>query len=324
MEHSTLEHNSLTIIIPFLNEGDEIRNTVRSIRSTASGNPRILLINDASTDGYDYAAVASQEGCLYVVNQERKGVAASRDLGIGMCTTTYFLLLDGHMRFYEPGWDERLLRLLKKYPDAILCGQTKKLERDEEGNIIAPTHRTCYGAYIQMGGDDLFKANWCYVEPESTTGDACVEIACVLGAAYAGSREFWLRLHGLDGLIYYGGDEELLSTKVWCMGGKCLLVTDWITGHIYRSAFPYEVPSKELVYNRLFILELFYPYEVKRRLFLNMRKQYGAAFEEAYDLLRKQYASIKEEKRYWQSVSMRPVDGFIRQNMELRHSCTIK
>lgn len=71
----------LTIIIPFLNEGTEIGNTILSIRETCVGHPYILLINDASTDGYNYLSVAQQHGCQYIHHQERKGIAASRNEG---------------------------------------------------------------------------------------------------------------------------------------------------------------------------------------------------------------------------------------------------
>ena len=37
------------------------------------------------------------------------GVAASRDYGINYCTTPYFLLLDGHMRFYDAAWSSLFL-----------------------------------------------------------------------------------------------------------------------------------------------------------------------------------------------------------------------
>lgn len=307
----------LTVIIPFLNEGDEIRNTVRSIRNTALGNPHILLINDASTDNYPYEKVALEENCIYIVNKERNGIAASRDKGIDVCTTPYFLFLDGHMRFYEQGWDLRLVDLLRAYPEAILCGQTKRLEKDKEGNIVSLIHRTCYGAYIKMNVTDLFKATWRYVEVPFSN-NTCIEVVCILGAAYAGNKKYWLYLHGLKGLMRYGSDEEMLSTKVWCAGGRCLLVKDWIVGHIYRNSFPYEISSVEMVYNRLFILELFYPYSVKRNLFLNLRKKYENIFEQAYDLLRINYHVIRKEKRYWRSISKQSIEDFVLENNSLR------
>lgn len=302
--------NLLTIIIPFLNEGDEIRNTVRSIRNTAVGDPYILLINDASTDNYPYEQVALEERCIYIINEKRKGVAASRDLGVDLCKTPYFLFLDGHMRFYDPGWDLNLINLLQAYPEAILCGQTKRLEKDKEGNITSLIHHTCCGAYIKMGDTDLFQAAWKYIETP-LPNDACIEITCILGAAYATNKKYWLHLHGLKGLIHYGSDEEMLSTKVWCAGGKCLLIKDWIVGHIYRSSFPYEISSIETIYNRLFILELFYPYSTKCNLFLNMQQKDEKIFESAYNLLQKRYSVIKKEKRYWKYIAKRSIDDFV-------------
>lgn len=89
----------LTVIIPFLNEGEEVQNTVESIMTHGGDQTEIILINDASTDGYHYKGVAEDYGACYIEHARRQGVAASRDEGVERCTTPYFLLLDGHMRF---------------------------------------------------------------------------------------------------------------------------------------------------------------------------------------------------------------------------------
>ncbi len=44
----------LTVIIPFLNEKYEVENTVQSIKAHSSDRVEIMLINDASDDGFDY------------------------------------------------------------------------------------------------------------------------------------------------------------------------------------------------------------------------------------------------------------------------------
>ena len=44
----------LTVVMPFLNEGEEVGRTVRSIRETAGDSVDILVLNDDSDDGYDY------------------------------------------------------------------------------------------------------------------------------------------------------------------------------------------------------------------------------------------------------------------------------
>ena len=106
--------NDLTIIIPFLNEGEEVALTVESIRKTAGNKVDILLINDASQDGFDYRSVAKNYGTAYLQNETRKGVAASRDLGVEAINTEYFLLLDGHMRFFSDDWHIRIVEAFKQ------------------------------------------------------------------------------------------------------------------------------------------------------------------------------------------------------------------
>ena len=86
--------NLLTVIIPFLNEKEEVGRTVRSIRETVGDSVDIIANNDQSDDGYPYREDLAPYGVSYVYNPERKGVAASRDYGVSLCTTPYFLLLD--------------------------------------------------------------------------------------------------------------------------------------------------------------------------------------------------------------------------------------
>lgn len=130
----------LTLIIPFLNEGIEIENTVRSIRETAGSSVEILLINDSSTDAFQYQEIAAMYSCNYHVNTERFGVAASRDLGIAMIGTPYYLLLDGHMRFYDSKWVSRLIDELEQDDRVLLCCQTKALNI-VDGQLVESTNR---------------------------------------------------------------------------------------------------------------------------------------------------------------------------------------
>jgi len=85
--------NELTAIIPFLNEGIEIANTLQSIRSTVGDTIDILLINDCSTDEFDYKAYALQYNARYYRNKERIGSAVSRDLGVSMIILMFFIII---------------------------------------------------------------------------------------------------------------------------------------------------------------------------------------------------------------------------------------
>ncbi len=47
-------YKKITIIIPFLNEGVEVEETVKNIKEHAKIPFDIILINDGSTDKYNY------------------------------------------------------------------------------------------------------------------------------------------------------------------------------------------------------------------------------------------------------------------------------
>lgn len=49
-----VENKYLTVIIPFLNEGEEVVMTIKSVRETAGDLVDVITINDCSTDGFPY------------------------------------------------------------------------------------------------------------------------------------------------------------------------------------------------------------------------------------------------------------------------------
>jgi glycosyltransferase involved in cell wall biosynthesis len=238
----------LTVIIPFLNEGEEVLLTVQNIRATA-GNIPIILINDCSIDGYDYQAVAERYGCRYVEHCYREGVAASRDEGVALCETGFFLLLDGHMEFYEQGWDRRLVSILQANFRSVVCLNTRVLSETRSNPINDRGHS--YGARVLFNETDIIKCKWVRDDPDPDAN--IIAIDCPLGAAYASSRYYWDRIEGLRGLVYYGMDEEMIALKVRRDGGHVLLVKDMYAGHLYRSRLPYLFKNDYMRLNQLLI-----------------------------------------------------------------------
>lgn len=243
--------NELTLIIPFLNEGEEVYNTVKNLRENSVDNFNIILINDASSDGYNYQSIAQQFDATYIEHSERKGVAFSRDEGVEICSTQYFLLLDAHMRIFQNDWVALILKELQEDQRALFCCKTLSL--DEKGNLLEEgKNREGCGAYFNF--DDL-SANW-ITHPLNETS----EIPCVLGASYACSKSYWKYLQGLEGLKSYGMDEQFISIKVWLEGGSCKLIKSVTFGHIFRprEQVPYEPKTIEFFYNQFLLAELFF------------------------------------------------------------------
>jgi glycosyltransferase involved in cell wall biosynthesis len=306
-------NTGLTVIIPFLNEGVEVERTVQSVIETSAVKREIILINDCSTDEYDYPAVATKYGCRYVEHTDREGVAASRDEGVELCNTPYFILLDAHMEFYKKGWDVDVTNALQENQEAVLCCQTKVLHETRKN--VSENSPATFGAYLSLSKKDVFKCTWNLNDhnPDSNI----IEIPVVLGGAYAAGKSYWQQLHGLNGLIGYGLDEELISIKTWVNGGRCLLLKNVVAGHIYRGQFPYPVKNDYLLANRILVIELFFDGEMKQTLFDRLKSHYGKDFfEQVYNERNKEL--IENEKQYLQSIARKDLTYFLFKNETLK------
>ncbi len=259
----------LTVIIPFANEGSEVENTLNSIFEYSDNNVNVIVINDASDDNFDYKNLPSNYAITYIENEQRLGVAASRELGVGVCKTEYFLLLDAHMRFYNDKWIGRITEELDKDPRTLVCAQTKVLRKNgdiviEEDSQPLVEFSAAYINYYSLFG--FLEPEWVKIKKD-TSIEPTVSVPCILGAAYACSKKYWQYLRGLDGLLSYGNDEVLISLKVWLEGGTCKLLKDIEIGHIYRDVPPYPHTSETRTYNRLYISYLLLPNALKKKTF---------------------------------------------------------
>lgn len=309
--------SKLTVIIPFQNEIYEVEKTVMSVRATAN-DVKIILINDNSTQDYNYKRIAEIFGCDYYENKTNLGVAGSRDFGVAHCTTPYFTLLDAHMRLYDDNWDLQLIKLLDNNKDRILCSNTVIISKDDNGvydNEDGHNRLTnVYGAFINMSeSGHEYTAKWSYKNIDNNDNNI-IRTPCVLGAAYTSSVEWWNKIGGLHGLIKYGLDEPLMSIKTWLAGGEVLLLKDWGVGHLYRSKFTYPVTCTQVDCNQLFLINMFSPEDKKSIYIENLKKRIG---DNAFNMTQKLYNShIDEFNRYieeFNKVKKYDIDYFLKE-----------
>ncbi len=312
--------NKLTIIMPFLNEGMEVVNTVASIREYAGNMVDIIVINDYSYDGIEYAALLAPYKIYYFVNSNHKGVAASRDLGVSICKTPYFLLLDAHMRFYESECFNTICDLLSENDRRLLCCQSVPLIPNENGILIKQDNYTyAFGAYSPFDMSSFWPdIRWNNYEKNPKEEIEQVEI--VLGAGYATSVRYWQYLKGLLGLRGYGFDEAYISTKVWMEGGECLLLKKHILGHLYRVESPYMTSNFNMVYNSLLITSL-----LLSRSYRNW--SYSIALHKDYEKSLMAITQIRDNKElckiksYYKSIFSYNFDNVIVRNLKSQAKC---
>lgn len=300
----------LTVIITFLNEGEELERTLAGIRNSVADAVDIIVINDGSFDDYAYGERVALYDAHYIVNRHRLGVAASRDLGVNLCQTPFFLLLDAHMRFYDNRWADSIVKELYADERQIICCQGRYLYKDNKNNIVEENRQLSFGAFSPFARNNIWPdITWNYKEfhPERRTE----EIPVILGAAYAASKSYWLRLRGLEGLQNYGADEQFISYKAWREGGKCTLLKDVIIGHIYRKQAPYLIVGRDFVYNLMLIAKLIFPVEMySETVAISLVKNRNAALETLY-LFDKEKEKFNKLENYFKCIFTREIKDIL-------------
>ena len=248
----------LSAVMSFLNERDEVANTVRSIRETAGDTVDIVVVNDASDNDYNYEKDLAGLNVKYYVCNERLGAAQGKQKAVELCDTPYFILLDAHMRFYDRDWADKLVAELDKNPNQLLCCQTKVLSKDDDGTLTDKGLMGVYGAYVTFTPDELIP-NIKWNNGKIATPLAKGQIPAVLGASYCTSKTYWNKLRGLQGLIHYGCEEAYISIKAWLEGGGCHFIDDIVIGHLYRKNAPYRIDTVLNNYNYYLIAETLLP-----------------------------------------------------------------
>lgn len=295
----------LTAIITFRNEGDMLADTVASIRETAGSAVSIHLINDGSSDGYDYRAVAERYSCRYDGFEHSRGPAANRNFGADKALTPYVICLDAHMRFYQPDWHDRVIAAIQSDPRALYCTVSRPLKPDTSRAGGADG----YGAFLGFESTErLFLAEWNTVP---LTHQPYPKIPLPLGATYAFDTEFFKEIGGYVGLQQYGGEEAFAGMKAWMMGGSCRLIRDVTIGHIYRSIQerPWQNNSSCYLFNRMMLVATLMPEQDLDAYFAQFSD--AAGYKNAVEIFREQEGFIQNLRHYLQDNKLYDAEYFL-------------
>ena len=303
----------LTIIIPFLNEGQEPIRTIESIYNTCDSQLiDIIAIDDCSDHKLtDFSAYPEVK---VLRNSNRIGVAVSRQIGAEMAQTPYLLIIDGHMRFRKDNWYTRITEALEKEPHTLFCTTCVHLTPDQMD--MERASGKYYGADLVLVdpsqsdsiiASQIIEPKWA-IEKEGNE----YEIPCILGANYAVSKDWFLKLKGLKGLQKWGGDEAFLSLKSWLAGGKCKLIKDIEIGHMFRENAPYVTKMYHMYYNKMWICWTLFPDELSQYLIQllpdNPQKHVAQTHISSH------WSTILSMREYFQSIFTRPLKEILEHN----------
>ncbi len=306
----------LTIIMPFRNEREQVFKTCESFNRHC--NPDlfdILCIDDCSESGYDYAEVEKFGNVTLLGNEQRLGVAGSRDKGVKWCETKYVLLVDAHMRVFTDVITP-LLEKLRAYPGTLLCCQSKIIRYAKEKNGYE-VERCPKTRGVKLNGKRLdlsfLDYHWEVLKSSDLLSDV-LPIQCCMGACYAMERDYYLHLHGLNGLQQWGMDEQFLSAKMWMSGGKVLLLKNIEIAHIYREGtpVPYQSFGGSKLLNQLIVVYLL----ADEGMFLQFREnvRHAAIYriaKDSLDIFDELFPDLRRERNYLQLLMKRPFTYFL-------------
>lgn len=233
---------NLTVIIAIKNEGDQLRQTLKSLRSTQDQDVDVLVINDASNDKYDYDALCKEFDSRIITNKVNLGTGPSKHLGTQNINTKNFILIDGHMRFRNDKWVSKIDKAINDNPKSVLCTgcsylDDKKLKNEltTQKLIDANLHKHGWrGASIvaEQGYKGMWLPGtyWDTIEPIGTH-----QIPTIMGASYCSNLDWYNHIGGMEQLLAWGKEEEFLSWKSWRFGGDARVILDVWIGHIWKT-----------------------------------------------------------------------------------------
>jgi len=307
----------ITIVIPFLNEGDEPLKTTINLNESANTELFDIILIQDSPGKLPFTVPPEYKNVKVVINEERQGVCGARMTGVALAETPYILLTDAHMRFDKNDWLEKTIAELEANPKTLFCCVTKGVTND------VLDHKTGggYGCYILMKNTQVEGTNASFdnimLSPKWLSDNKALqryEIPCVMGAYYAMSKEWFNYIGGLRGLYMWGGDEPCLSMKTWMMGGQVVLLKDIVVGHKYRdqvSPLPYQLYNWYKLYNALYIAAVLFPDDLVDAAADHLRLiPFKGDVDAAMRHFKKHMQEIKKDREEFQPKIVRDINWF--------------
>jgi len=225
----------LSVIVPALNEGDNLRRTISGLDSTLPPASEIIVVDDGSTDGGADFLRGSRNVRLFEPEMPgvRLGAPAARNKGAAAASGEVLIFLDAHVDVV-PGWAEPLIAAARDPAVGAAAPGISVIGRPD-----------CCGFGLRFRDAGL-GVEW--LPPP--TGMA--EAPLLPGACLAVRRASFLRRGGFDaGLILWGSEDAELSLRLWTAGYALRVVPEVTVAHLFRDQHPYAIDWTGVLHNML-------------------------------------------------------------------------
>jgi glycosyltransferase involved in cell wall biosynthesis len=227
----------VSVIITAHNEGPELRRTIDSVEANTSSPIEFIIVDDGSSDGS--CQNLAGERLRVIRNNQRVGVAFSRNAGAQFSRGNVLLFLDGHQRV-SSGCLERCATVALAN-EAIVWPDVRTLH-----NRSAIGH----GAFFRLqAGANPLTAKWNNRRP----GDAITKISSLRAPGYFVPRKLFDELRWISQLRGWGASEAAIALKAFFLGIDILHVCGPVARHLFRPTFRYAVSDEEVSRNHALI-----------------------------------------------------------------------
>ena len=149
-----------SVIIPLYNKEDFIEDTLESVLNQTFTDYEVVIINDGSTDNSlnIVKRITKKLKNIFIINQENKGLSATRNKGISISKGDIIALLDADDVWHKSFLNE-IYNLHNKFPEASLYG-TDHYQKYNDKNILESKkniNKALKGKSFLI--EDFFKAN---------------------------------------------------------------------------------------------------------------------------------------------------------------------
>jgi glycosyltransferase involved in cell wall biosynthesis len=149
-------HNDITVVIPCFNHGNFVLESVERALGQHGGPPKVIVVDDASTDEATKRALEALPDGVELIRQENAGVAVARNTGFEHSDSELLLMVDADDRLTPDALDT-LRPPLEANPDVGYCYGLMKLIGAWSGVLRFPDfdpyillHRSIAGAQLGL------------------------------------------------------------------------------------------------------------------------------------------------------------------------------
>jgi glycosyltransferase involved in cell wall biosynthesis len=292
--------NKISIIIPAVNEGAYIEQTIETLYAVEDTRKfEVIIVDDCSTEPINI----ERKGVKVLRNTEWSGRPISVQRGIDAAKYENIVVFNARMVFHMP-WIDEYCKALKEYE--MVCATCVYLNADNQ--VVTDDCTRKYGANVELISKEskigALKVQWNGTCPENELVNVC------LGATTATTKKWWKHIHGLKGLHAWGTADAFISLKTWMAGGRCRVLKNVEIGNIFRSTQHYAYDPAATVYNKMYVIYTLLPMKYHKDAINALKKATGYAL--ALNWAMNTLGQIEKERKYYQSITKKSVINHIK------------